>query len=164
VLPTECSRSRDHKKSIEPLNQKEQKAKGRKKKQEVAMSHLPVICDNGTGYVKTGFAGENFPSCVFPSMVGRPLMRYEEEFKDVVLKDIMVGDECAANRSFLEINYPVENGIVRSWDDMKHLYDYTFFDRLKIKPAEHKIMLTEPPVSASRRGGGGGEGVKGGEE
>jgi len=105
----------------------------------------PIVCDNGTGFVKTGYAGDNFPSLIFPSMIGKPLMRAEEEFKNVELKDIMVGDECAALRHMLETSYPVENGIVRDWEGMGHLWDYTFFDRMKIDPKEHKIMLTEPP-------------------
>lgn len=29
-------------------------------------------------YVKCGFAGENFPTSVFPCVVGRPMLRYEE--------------------------------------------------------------------------------------
>jgi actin-related protein 2 len=111
------------------------------------MSKSPIVSDNGTGFVKLGYAGENFPEHIFPSMVGRPLMRYEEEFKDLVLKDIMVGDECAANRSFLEVNYPVENGMVRSWEDMKHVWDYSFHERMRITPSEHKILLTEPPMN-----------------
>ena len=28
-----------------------------------------VVCDNGTGFVKCGYAGSNFPAHVFPSMV-----------------------------------------------------------------------------------------------
>jgi len=107
----------------------------------------PVICDNGTGFVKCGFAGDNFPAYIFPSMIGRPLMRYEEEFKDVELKEVMVGDECAKYRDMLETSYPVENGIVKDWKGMKHLYDYTFFERMKIDPKDHKILLTEPPMN-----------------
>jgi len=107
----------------------------------------PVVCDNGTGFVKCGYAGSNFPAHIFPSMIGRPLMRYEEEFKNVELKDIMVGDECAQHRSMLEISYPVENGIVQDWKGMVNLWDYTFKERLKIDPKEHKILLTEPPMN-----------------
>jgi actin-related protein 2 len=110
----------------------------------------PVVCDNGTGFVKCGFAGDNFPSYTFPSMVGKPLMRFEEEFKDVELKDIMVGDECAKYRSMLEISYPVENGIVKDWKGMGNLWDYTFKERMKIDPKEHKILLTEPPMNPTQ--------------
>lgn len=31
-----------------------------------------VIIDNGSGMMKAGFAGEEAPSVVFPSIVGRP--------------------------------------------------------------------------------------------
>jgi len=107
----------------------------------------PVVCDNGTGFVKCGYSGDNFPALIFPSMIGRPLMRYEEEFKDVELKEVMVGDECAELRAMLETSYPVENGIVNDWTGMKHLWDYTFNERMKIDPTEHKVLLTEPPMN-----------------
>lgn len=110
-------------------------------------NYKPIVCDNGTGFVKTGFAGDNFPSLIFPSMIGRPLMRAEEEFKDVELKDVMVGDECAKYRSMLETSYPVDNGIVKDWEGMRHLWDYTFFERMKIDPKNHKVLLTEPPMN-----------------
>ena len=32
----------------------------------------PLVCDNGTGMVKAGFAGDDAPRAVFPSIVGRP--------------------------------------------------------------------------------------------
>jgi actin-related protein 2 len=110
--------------------------------------HRPIVCDNGTGFVKTGYASENFPAFIFPSMIGKPLMRYEEEnTQGVELKDIMVGDECAKYRSMLDISYPVENGIVKDWEGMRHLWDYTFSERMKIDPTNHKILLTEPPMN-----------------
>ena len=31
-----------------------------------------VVCDNGSGAVKAGFAGDDVPSAVFPSIVGKP--------------------------------------------------------------------------------------------
>jgi len=78
------------------------------------------------------------------------MMRADEKMakKGVVLKDIMVGDEAAEVREFLECSYPLENGIVRNWTDMKLLWDYTFNECLKIKDfASQKILLTEPPAN-----------------
>jgi hypothetical protein len=31
-----------------------------------------LVCDNGSGMVKAGFAGDDAPRTVFPSIVGRP--------------------------------------------------------------------------------------------
>lgn len=63
----------------------------------------------------------------------------------------MVGDEAAALRSMLQMSYPMENGIVRNWDDMHHLWDYTFKEKLKISNYnDHKILLTEPAMNPRR--------------
>merc|ERR1711944_254093 len=78
-----------------------------------------IVCDNGTGFVKCGYAGTNFPAHIFPSLVGRPIIRAKNnKIGDVEIKDLMVGNEASALRSYLECNYPMENGIVRNWEDM----------------------------------------------
>jgi len=110
-------------------------------------SNKVVVCDNGTGFVKCGFAGANFPASIFPSMVGRPILRSEEKIDNVQIKDIMVGDEAQKLRMMLQITYPLDNGIIRNWDDMQYVWDYSFYDKLKIKPQESKIMLTEAPMN-----------------
>ncbi|KAI8541284.1 hypothetical protein RHMOL_Rhmol08G0049800 [Rhododendron molle] len=92
-----------------------------------------IVCDNGTGYVKCGFAGENFPTSVFPCVVGRPMLRYEESLTEQELKDIVVGDACLDLRHQLDVSYPVTNGIVQKWDDMGHVWDHAFFNELKVE-------------------------------
>lgn len=59
----------------------------------------------------------------------------------------MCGDQAAAARTMLQISYPMENGIVKKWDDMEHLWDYTFYEKLKVDPQGQKILLTEPPMN-----------------
>jgi len=59
----------------------------------------------------------------------------------------MVGDEASAARSMLSVTYPLENGIVKDWNDIDHIWDYTFFEKLKVNPKECKILLTEPPLN-----------------
>jgi len=41
----------------------------------------------------------------------------------------------------------MENGIVKKWDDMQHLWDYTFYEKMKIDTTGRKILLTEPPMN-----------------
>ncbi|KAJ5091514.1 Arp2/3 complex subunit [Penicillium alfredii] len=105
------------------------------------------VLDGGTGFLKVGYAAQNFPEHQFPSIVGRPILRTEEQAGDIVVKDIMCGDEAAAARSMLQISYPMENGIVKKWEDMQHLWNYTFYDKMKIDPTGRKILLTEPPMN-----------------
>ncbi|KAK1797274.1 hypothetical protein P4O66_008656, partial [Electrophorus voltai] len=119
-------------------------------------------------FVKCGFAGSNFPEHIFPALVGRPVIRSNTKVGNIVikaslavqytstvqcnsdihLKDLMVGDEASECRSMLEVSYPMENGIVRNWEDMLHLWDHTFGpERLNISPPECKVLLTEPPLN-----------------
>jgi actin-related protein 2 len=97
--------------------------------------------------VKCGYAGSNFPEHVFPSVVGRPILRAEERVGDVQVKDIMIGDDAAALRNILQMSYPMENGIIRNWEDMRHLWNYTFDEQLKVDPRDSKILLTEAPMN-----------------
>ncbi|XP_076658273.1 actin-related protein 2 isoform X2 [Halictus rubicundus] len=113
-----------------------------------------IVCDNGTGFVKCGYAGANFPAHIFPSIVGRPIIRAVNKIGDIDVKDVlnmpdlMVGDEASKLRSMLEISYPMQNGIVRNWEDMCHVWDYTFGkEKMNINPRECKILLTEPPMN-----------------
>ncbi|NXY48544.1 ARP2 protein, partial [Ceuthmochares aereus] len=102
-------------------------------------------------FVKCGYAGSNFPEHIFPALVGRPIIRSTAKVGNIEIKDLMVGDEASELRSMLEVNYPMENGIVRNWDDMKHLWDYTFGpEKLNIDTKNCKILLTEPPMNPTK--------------
>ena len=79
--------------------------------------------------------------------MGRPILRAEERLGDVEIKDIMVGDEAEQYRNYLQLSQPMEHGIVKNWEDMKHLWDYTFNEKLKVDPVGRKVLLTEPPMN-----------------
>jgi len=117
----------------------------------------PIVCDNGTGYVKVGYGGSNFPQATFPSMIGRPMLKsdtkYGLESKKVVLKDLMVGEDASKYRNYLQISFPMTNGIVTKWDEMEILWDYTFKEVLGLSDSERKerkILLTEPPMNPKK--------------
>lgn len=59
----------------------------------------------------------------------------------------MCGDEAARVRLLLEVSYPMENGIIKNWEDMEHLWDYSFYERLKLPTEGQKVLLTEPPMN-----------------
>ncbi len=111
---------------------------------------LPIVCDNGTGFVKLGYAGSYFPAHVFPSMIGTPTIKYSEEYTDVELKRIVVGDEAAKYRHMLDVRYPISAGKILYWKgdySIEHVWDYAFNEKLRIDPTERKILLTEAPMN-----------------
>ncbi|KAE8722333.1 Actin-2 [Hibiscus syriacus] len=83
----------------------------------------PLVCDNGTGMVKAGFAGDDAPRAVFPSIVGRP--RHTGVMVGMGQKDAYVGDEAQS----------------------KGIWHHTFYNELRVAPEEHPVLLTEAPLN-----------------
>ena len=64
-----------------------------------------MVIDNGSGMMKAGFAGDDAPRAVFPSVVGRPL--HNTCMIGIGLIDSYVGDEA------INMKYPIEHGIIK---------------------------------------------------
>ncbi|KAI9667589.1 MAG: Arp2/3 complex subunit, actin nucleation center [Bathelium mastoideum] len=123
-----------------------------------------VVMDNGTGYSKLGFAGNDFPSFVFPTAIatkgptggsggsgsGRPAVANKPSFltggagpgghlsakRGTEDLDFFIGDEAATATA---------GGALK--DHMERFWSNSIFKYLRVEPEDHYFLLTEPPLN-----------------
>ena len=99
-----------------------------------------LIFDNGSGIFKAGFAQDDAPLVVFPSVVGR------SKHSDYCA----VGSEAVAKSkesTEISLKYPIEHGLICDWNDVESLWRHTFEKEVKVEPKYSSILMTEPPLN-----------------
>uniref|UniRef100_A0A3B3VSC4 Actin, cytoplasmic-like n=1 Tax=Poecilia latipinna TaxID=48699 RepID=A0A3B3VSC4_9TELE len=106
-----------------------------------------LVVDNGSGVSKAGFAGDDAPRAVFPSIVGRPRHQVGTGTPSSVsgVMDSFVGDEAQSKKGLLTLKSPIKRGIITDWDDMEKRNVAGF--KLHVAPEEHPVLLTEVPLN-----------------
>ncbi|KAJ3277283.1 Actin- protein 3 [Borealophlyctis nickersoniae] len=124
------------------------------------MSRLPVVVlDNGTGYTKFGYSGNNDPQFIIPTTIatreapstsgksnpGSTNVASKRGIEDL---DFHIGDDAVANSKTYALSYPVRHGQVENWDLMEKFHQACIFQYLRCEPEDHYFLLTEPPLNA----------------
>ncbi|KAG9293470.1 hypothetical protein G9A89_009194 [Geosiphon pyriformis] len=110
--------------------------------QEVAT----IVIDTGSQTCKAGFAGDERPKKAFRSIVGR------EKFHSVTGAEqtIFMGEAAHRKRGILNINYPVQKGIIKDWEDIERIWEHVFTEQLEVMSEDYSLLLTEVPNNPSQ--------------
>lgn len=98
----------------------------------------PIVVDLGSASIRAGFTSNGFPDLIIQNVVGRPINN-----KQIDAKDFMIGNEATQLYQYLNLEKPIENGILNSCDSEKLVFDY-IFKKLEIDLSGQQILIAEP--------------------
>ncbi|QPG75766.1 hypothetical protein FOA43_003126 [Brettanomyces nanus] len=105
----------------------------------------PIVIDNGSGMIKSGFAGDERPKINYSNIIGRP--KYTKVMPSSISEqDTFIGSKAQKLRGLLRLKYPMSHGIVENWSDMEQVWNQVISD-LDCKPEEHPLSITEQPLN-----------------
>lgn len=107
-----------------------------------------IVIDNGSGFTKLGFAGNNQPQFVIPTAVGIREKPGDQRVGTSSLEDYdcYVGEE-ALNKAGYSVKYPIRHGFINDWDLMERFWSRCIFKYLQSDPEDHIFLLTEAPMN-----------------
>lgn len=87
-------------------------------------------------FVKCGYAGSNFPAHIFPSMVGRPILRAVNKIGDIEVEVCSIYSFYLSNQFYIFQFYQLD-------ESPKTNLNYNFLSKFDQKPTIIPILFTE---------------------
>ncbi|XP_071701503.1 actin-related protein 4-like [Rutidosis leptorrhynchoides] len=124
-----------------------------------------IVVDLGSHTCKAGYAGEDAPKAVFPSVIGAiDQMEVDEndnsekntgavtDPKSKGKRKLYVGSSALGyRRDHMEVLPSIKDGIVTDWDIVESIWDHAFRECLLVDPKEHPMLLAEPSSNTQQQ-------------
>jgi actin-related protein len=79
-------------------------------------------------------------------VVGRPT-KQAASIVGLDSREVYVGEEAVQKRGVLNIESPIDQGIIKNWEDMEKIWHHMFTNELRVSPEEHPVLMTEAPLN-----------------
>ncbi|XP_012463097.1 actin-related protein 4 [Gossypium raimondii] len=127
-----------------------------------------IVIDLGSHTCKAGYAGEDAPKAVFPSVVGCIDQMDADDDKEnndsetnnnnvdsnkpKGKRRLYVGSQALGfRRDHMEVVSPLKDGVVVDWDIVDSIWDHALKDCLLVDPKEHPMLLAEPSSNTQQQ-------------
>ena len=88
-----------------------------------------IMLDIGSFNVKAGYAGEDAPKVVIPTIIGKP--KFPGVLVGMDQKDFYVGHEAKSKKHLLNLYEPVQKGVIQSYEDLENILTDMMNNELK---------------------------------
>ncbi|CCD23481.1 actin-related protein 1 NDAI_0B04460 [Naumovozyma dairenensis CBS 421] len=112
----------------------------------------PIVIDNGSCIIKSGFSRQDKPAGFEYNLTGMP--KYDKIMITGQLENLdkYIGNRAQSIRGLLRLQHPMNRGVVDNWDDMELLWWHIFNDTLNVQNIEeHPLLITEAPLTIEKQ-------------
>ena len=95
-----------------------------------------IVFDNGSVTTNVGWAGDDAPRAIFPSIVGHANRT----------GGCLVGDEVESTRGDIDVVHPIEHGVVTDWEAMEKIWRHSF-NVLRVVPEDQPLLLSNSALN-----------------
>ena len=110
----------------------------------------PIVIQNSSYQMKAGFAGDDAPLCVFPSVIARQTCPHVHV--GMGFKACYVGYQAVQKQQFYCYSgiQPIQKGIIEDWDGIEAIWRYIFDEELRVSPEKHEILMTHSSLTTKK--------------
>jgi actin-like protein 6A len=112
-----------------------------------------IVLDIGSFTTRAGYAGEDSPKVVIPSVRPRKLVGVPSnpEAMDLERPNYVVGDSLSMRRDFVEVHEVMNGGACKAYSDsnlplVEQLVGHSVQSALMLRPREHPFLMAEPNI------------------
>ncbi|KAK7839889.1 actin-related protein 4 [Quercus suber] len=134
-----------------------------------------IVIDLGSHTCKAGYAGEDAPKAVFPSVVGaidqmdvdetaiteknsgsavdsKNIVKTLDSDKAKGKRKLFVGSQSLGfRRDHMDVLSPLKDGVIADWEIADCIWDHAFRECLLVDPKEHPMLLAEPSSNTQQQ-------------
>lgn len=114
-----------------------------------------VVIDNGSGYIKAGFSGQDLPRIIMPTVIGEhteildPSQQTAAGDQQTEKKTYQYGNSAYANKDKHHLSEPIRRGQICDpidWDNMEKIWGH-IFSELGVETRNINLLMTDSPFA-----------------
>jgi actin len=118
-----------------------------------------VVIDNGTGFIKAGFSGQDLPRLIIPTVMGEhteqidpQMMNAQNAGADIQeeKKTYAFGNAALQSKDTHDLKWPIKRGIIEDWDAMELMWGH-IFDELNLETKNVNVLMTDSPFDTKEK-------------
>ena len=106
-----------------------------------------IVIDNGTGYIKAGYSGEDTPKIIIPTVAS--IVESQDQGKS---RTIYCGSDINLRTPETPLSFPIDRGVIKDteqdWGCMAYIWEHIIKNLMQEEVASANVLITDPILNS----------------